>query len=276
MIGNWDDSNCVLALAFAAHGNGNGRTSFNTGTFPSFPNGAFQPCTLTNMGAGFGYVYVPGGGGTSHCNFDGINDYIQTQWPLVLTAANSLTFEIKATLDVGCSAALCGAVDDDQNRFWIIQDASDSGRIDFFFEMGDVIDRARTNDNAHGVGNYTVHCVKNAAANLRVWVDAVEAGGVGYQTQNAYGLGANTLTNLLAVGDRGAADLPFGNVIYWFAIYSADIGTTRIAANHALPLDMGLFGYSTGGGGTMDLRATAISNPPNQSTVSSQVGIRIG
>jgi len=236
MIGKWDNKGCVLALAPGAYGNSNdGKGSFNVGNFPSYPGGASQPCALTNMGAGFGYVYNGKGG---VFRFDGVADIITTGTNFVINDAANLTIEFWINYQTtGATQYVFRQRDDNNNLMYMFISAAQS--FAFTFVKATVVQRVRAGGPQISVGWNHVACVKNGAV-LNILVNGEY---LVYIEQDAY-----------THGDLGvAANFEFGiglgatllaDDVSWLAIYGDTYTQEQARHNYRLGKTMGLKGVS--------------------------------
>ena len=239
MIGSWDETDAVLALAFNAWSKGNGTSNKNTGNMPSFPDGDFQNCAITNCGIGYGYLYNSADG---YFHGDGVDDHIQTNYFVSVTNASNLTIECKldyvAVAGIGqfiCGNAAGGA---GTNRFWFYITATNT--IDVRFDWGASFDRVLTSTTLTTGNSYTL-CFRKTAGTVQIFINGNEAS---YATQDTYALGSNVYTEAMRFGDRSGVYEMTSNV-YWFAVYEAALSQARITENHGLDNAMGLIGTNT-------------------------------
>lgn len=268
MIGLWDDTGCNLCMPFSAWGRGNGTANQNTGNMPTYPNGAHQPCVFTNMGAGYGYVYVPGA--DSYCNFDGVNDYVSSQFARTFSNAGSITLELKIHYMNDGNDRYFFMFGDNINAFAGGYAAGATNAISWFIKSGANTRSATSNETLVQNTDYTLHFVKNGAT-LQLFINGVEAT---YAVQQAYNLGNLAIVRGVDLGIR-QFDLSRANTsrVYWFATYDNTVlSNARLTTNAGLSNTFGLVGTNVGN--TMYLAQPV--TPPSQSTVSCQCGVRIG
>lgn len=235
MIGQWDDDQCVLAYTPYAYSRGNGKTSFNVGIFPTFPGGAFQPSTLTNMAAGYGYV------NTGILRFQGDDDQVTSQYDFAPTDASNFTIELKFDYDgVANNQIILSQWDNDTN--YMMAAIRDSKKIQLLFRKGAAIDLATSTD-VISAGNNTLD-FRKAGAILTLWINGLEV--AAYDTQDPYALGILNIVAKTIIGIRGVA-FPLSSSIQHLAIFTKALSNTTIAAHAALDEGMGLIGTATGG-----------------------------
>lgn len=235
MIGQWDNNNCVFALAPNAWSKGNGDSDKNTGNMPSYPNGDYQNCVLTNMGTGYGYVYNSEDG---YLRFDGVDDYIQTQYPVSLNGdSTNLTIEIKADSIIGSTRYLFGLQDDSSNLIYSI--LTDDGRLRLVTRANGVYAQS-WGDTTRGSGEYTfTFRIVNGV--IKLYIDGIEETSYGLQQTITQ---TKTFTNKLKLCSY-VGTAPFLEKIYWFAIYEEAISEARILTNHNLDNSLCLKGINT-------------------------------
>lgn len=235
MIGSWDNSDCVFALAPNAWSKGNGASDKNIGNMPSYPDGDYQNCVLTNMGTGYGYVYNSCDG---YLRFDGVDDYIQTQYPVSISGATTnLTFEIKCNITIGVTRHLCGLEDDSNANLHC--SVSSSGQLIIFMRAAGVTAQAISTDTiSSGEHTFTFRIINGL---LEIYIDGIEVSA--YTLQQTI-TEIRTYTNKLRIGVKVASSF-FTEKIYWFAVYEDAISETRILDNHNLNSSLGLKGNNT-------------------------------
>lgn len=251
MIGDWNESGCILALAPYAWARGNGTVDQNTGEFPGYPNGNYN-ATLTNMAAGYGFVTAD-----SVIKFDGANDYVQTSYSPTYSNVSIHTWEVKFKHVANAASQFLFQRYVDANTFAEIFIRSDN-KVDMRFrKAGSATDVVTTTNTLTNGNTYTVHGVKNGAT-LKIFINGVEAS---YDEQETYARG--DLTPSTAMGFSGSSTAPFAGQLYWAAIYTEAFDVTRALANHNLDLGMGLIG--TNDGDDMTLGVTEPAETPTLS-----------
>lgn len=234
MIGDWDESNCVLALAPNAWSKGNGDSDKNVGNMPSYPNGDYQNCVFTNMGTGYGYVY---NGGDGYLRFDGVDDYIQTEYPVNISGeTTNLTIEIKCNVTVGATRLFFGVKDDSNNsiQFYVFTD----GTLRLVTKLVGVWKSIITSTTISS-GEHTITCrIVNGIG--EIYIDGVEAS---YSQQDTI-TNSRLFINKLRIGVQDTSSY-FTEKMYWVAIYEEAISEARILTNHNLNKSLCLKGINT-------------------------------
>lgn len=241
MIGSYNNANLVWGIFPSLWGKGDGTSDVNTGPFASAPLGAFQPCTMTGMAAGDGYLYAAG---VSYLQGDGINNEVTSLFPFSVTDASKFTIELSyRTSFNGSSQMIFALFDDASNNFGVYH--LSTGAIIMAFVIGGVTKRLLTTDTLVN-GNTASIAVRKDGATLQAFIQGAEV--AAYTEQDAYDLGTKAFTvnpSLLLRSGSGAA-IPAAGRIRRFGMYDDAIIDQRILDNHNLGLDLGLKGFKVG------------------------------
>jgi len=226
-IGTWDNTNCVFALAAASY---NRELYQDTGDFPlyqgpsagstitatltnfTFPYGymAHIDCQLKNMTSGYGYDKASGS-----IRFDGINDYIQTNYKLSVSNSSTFTFVAYLLFDLtAASWKTIAAIYDDSNNYMYI-DTNTTHYVQAGFKISGVSTIVTASSEQLVAGNiYQVVLIKNGST-LELRVNAVEPT---YSTQNTYASGDKSFNTSLVIGQFNSADY-WNSDIYRVQLY---------------------------------------------------------
>jgi hypothetical protein len=258
MIGNWDETDVDIVLAYSAWSNGNGTVNAWTGSvMPSYPNGANQPCPFTNCDTNIdGYIFNSTGNG--HLNTSAIDAGNETTKRYPFDNDNDMTVEVKLNYtNLSRNQVIFNQQSLGQQPTW--QCYVDSNRKIIFMLRHSAGNYARAiTSTTLSDGDHTLHFIKDGGT-LKVFIDNAEAS---YSTQETYTFGAVTPDHDFTVGNREAADLSFGGKIYWLAVYLTAFLQARITTNHSLAKDMGLWGNNIGG--NMFLEAKPVGEALNR------------
>lgn len=235
----WDPTNAKFVIAPNAWSKGNGTSDKNTGNFPSYPNGAYQNCVLTNMAIGYGFVYNTEDG---YLKFDGNDDYANCNDVLELNSVSKFTIEFIMNQDVLDVADIIFRKEyDNINRIKIYTHTNG----DMYFHIDNVGGKYGKFDystkisagiNAHVVMVFDGTLSGNENR-LKVFVNDEQI------TLTFSGTIPATTYNLTAENVYvGYSTNSFAGKIYWFAIYSDALISSRISTNFAFGADMGMIG----------------------------------
>lgn len=230
-IAGWDNSNCIWAIAPNWLRLGANPAPFHSGAFPLYRGpsaGGSETATLANMTEGDGYV-------DGELLFDGVDDYVATNYNPAYTDAGSWTFEAWFWFVSGSGATkvFIGHRDDADNQVWFSADNADKPYLRF--ESGNVADFAFSNTAlTTGLKHYVG--VKPGTNPIRLYLNGGEV--AVYGQQDSYGLGSFQLTEDINVGRAGGM-LPFPGSMHYAAMYDTALTPARIAANYALGPWMG-------------------------------------
>lgn len=235
----WDNTDCIFALAPAAWANGNAPADFNTGVMPSYPAGAYQPCTLTNMAVGYGFV-------NPDLKFDGNNDYIQCNDVLECNSVSKLSIEFIMNQDViDVTDFIFRKRIDGNNDITVFT----HGNGNFYFTT-------RNAGDQYGYFDYSTKIIAGIDAHIVMVFDGTLSGNANrlkvFVNDEQIALTFNgtipaTTANLLGFdAELGATGSSFGGKIKWFAIYSDALTPSRISTNYSLGTDMRLVGNNVG------------------------------
>lgn len=223
LIRSWDNSNCVFALAPCSIFNHNPQqAAFNSGTAYPYqgPSGGAITATLTNMLSGYGYNQNP------WFRFDGVDDYIATNYKPFFTNSSVHTFEAKIFWVANALRYLFGTYDDGSN-FWGVYGNTD-GTIKGRFVIGGAVRDVASVDTL-STGWNTVTLTKNGGT-LQLYINGSE---VSYSTQNTYNLGNKIYTNAMSFGKLNAyAAGPFDGLISWASVYETALTSGTILDNY--------------------------------------------
>jgi len=245
----WDNTDCVFALHFNAWSKCNGTVNKYTGNMPSYPLGAFQDCVLTNFSSGYGYIYNSGDG---YCLFENNDDYILTEYPLLLTNASKFTIELFANRKTnGVNEVFCGLEDDSANYFLFFLNATNNVVANITINSTTYLVQSST---TIAVGLHHFVFIKDGGT-LKLYVDGTECS---YTIQNTYNYGDFNYGRSMLIGaDALIPAYGFNDKVYWYGIYDDAISEARIITNEGLGTDLGLFG--TNDGDTMYLGDACVS-----------------
>jgi len=266
-IGGWVNDNIQVVMAPNALSKGTTDVvNRNTGNVKTYPAGVYQNWLMSNFAAGHGYVY---NGGNGYNQYTAASEsFTQGTYPVAITGlTTNLTIEMKLYLPFVAATFLFG-LSDGTPQVYLVIDAA--GKLAFRVRPSTVFETSTNNGAVAVAGDYTIHArITNGL--MSIFVNGVEAGGVGYAAQ-ATVTETLTFTDKLKIGTRSGAN-SFDGREYWTAIYNDSISLSRIQTNHALGNDMGLIGNSVGD--VVTLTAPSTTGVVRQSKTSISVGIGI-
>ena len=251
----WDSTNCQLAIAPNSWSKGNGTSNQNTGNFPTFPNGDFQNAVLTNMAAGYGYVY---NGGDGYLNLDGNNDYLALGGiPSCLDASSAFTMEFwwwQNTVDV--RNIYSGVYKDANNHIYVETDTAGNGIMRMNLATGSAKDAGWNYVDAGYVAGTWMYQAWVFDGGGATDVDKIKL----YVGSPNIAFGQKTFDSLTGSWPATTFDITGETILFpgysvisldgkigWCALYNEAITEARAAANYALGRDMGLIGTNTAG-----------------------------
>ena len=244
MIGGWDESGCVLAIAPAAWKLGNGSADKTSGNFPTYPS-ALVAMALQNMGAGYGYDKD-----TGEIIMDGVNDYGS------ISPAQQLWGSVKPfSLETIIKPQITPAGFEVTFLFKDF-DAAQAFRLMFAGDVATYLGMTITcgaNTARYGYGNRaTFHNLKQhlvvtynglglgVYGNWKFYIDGSPVALSSYSGAT----GANNTVNYIGanVGPSSFTECE----TWWTAVYNKVLSPARVAANYALGDAMGLIGNNVG------------------------------
>ncbi len=234
----WDSDSVSYVVAPNAWSKGNGTIDKNTGNFPTYPNGAWQNCPLTNMGAGYGYLYNARNG---HCNFDAVNDKIETAHTFQWDVSTKRTFEFKANFIDNNDYQILGGSYHSSNNWAFLCFIFPDETIGFYFYSTAGFQRALTTTKVTN-GDHTFHFVKDGSA-IKIYLDGVECS---YAAQDTYNYSLHNDFASFVVGNDHRTVYAWNGKIYWAAVYDKVLSEATMAEHHSLANDMGLIGSNDG------------------------------
>ena len=244
-IGLLDVDGLELAFAPYAFKRGDGKASFNTGNFPTYPNGAFQNCSLENMGNGYGYV------NSGILKGDAVDDYIQTEYNPTVSDASDWTIEIKCNLIDNASLQAFISQAASPGDVWYIGLYNDGGgnQMYFWFEKAAAQRFAVSNDRFLPGYHYFVYRKTGGLLELFHAGNQIAS----YLVQQTYDIGTLSIVRKACIFGCGVMTVHSPSEIYWLGLYSKALSDATILTNANLDKAMGgLYGVSEGSD-TMDL-----------------------
>ena len=238
----WDNTDCVIALAFNSWSKGNGTSDKNSGNMPSYPNNPYTS-VIQSCGVGEGYLYNNGDGyfemvdGGERVNMGDITE---------LNSVQKFTVEIWLTPDT---------IDLSHMLLRKLKDADGYIQIEFHSSGNFYISVT----NITYLQGYFDSSTKFSAGELYHVVVIVDL--TQFTDANRMKLYINDELITLTYGgtapsntaDMSSIDTFLGRDgsgtldgrVYWFALYSDALSTLRVSANYKLGKDMGMYGNNT-------------------------------
>ena len=217
-IGNWNPTNCVFGifpenLKLARDNTDQEHVNldnFATGKFPLFQGesaGSTISGTLINMATGYGY-------NDGKLVFDGVNDYLLTDYLISVSNTSKHTFEFR--LDrVDATAYYIGGAYDDSDNYFAFYIGSDN-KVWLTIVNGGVTSRTKSTDTILSTTKTVSFTLNNGTG--KIYFDGVEVSA--YDYQETYSSGAKTFTNGFRIGNI-AITPAYRTNIYNCVVYDA-------------------------------------------------------
>lgn len=241
MIGNWDNSNCIIALLPHNLKHGSDPSSFNSGYFPLY-SGALatsnDTATLTNMGAGYGYSSTSG-----VIKFDGVTDMVDiTNVPITWTTGTKYSYFMRVYVKSLASYKMFFSFSPNGNNFlYLHNDGAGHLWLNLRNDVSTSFSVATTTDIPQDEW-ITVGLIQSGAA-LNMYINGSE---VSYDGSHEVFTGTGIWQGL-TVGNYnyGAQTYSIDGDVAWFAMYSGVRSVANITADHNAGNDFyGLFAYT--------------------------------
>ena len=241
-IGNWDNSNCVLAFLPQCLEQGTNPSSFNTGNtsflYRGPSAGGSETGDLTNMASGYGYV--DGG----YVKFDGTNDFIGVNnFSNTVTTSSKFTIAMRVKLNAEPTAnktvfSASNASGDLINIFF--RNLSDVLRFQVYEAAGGDNSYVDSSVDALNYGGYDVVHLVYDQGTLKLYLNGVEDS----NSQDNY-TGGSLAFDLLDIGRANGGGNEWLGEMSWLVFYDDAISTDRITADNTNADNFyGLLGYS--------------------------------
>jgi hypothetical protein len=250
-IGGFNNTNCVFALAPSALFNHAPQTApFNSGTAYQYqgPQGGGITAVLTNMTSRYGYP------GNPWFRFDGVNDYIQTNWQNVISPSNDLTLEFYVHFQNELAFVRFAGNNGAGGEYVRIYRDASGHLVIYEHQASNWI--TETSD-VYGAGHFHIVMMRSGGK-WSIYVNGAEAG---YTTQPTNG-NTYTLSGGFTVGGYTSGGSPYVGLLTssWCAFHNAALSPADIAAHYALGAHFGGI-RGTISGSDMLLRAATADAP---------------